>query len=161
MVKKGSIKIDSDETIKSQFLIMREVLMSNNFNHYEISNFCKPSYESKHNTSYWNGMKYLGIGPSAHSYNGRKRHWNVNNNFKYISAIKNREVFFEEEVLSRENIINEYILTRLRTSKGVSLKKLSQLTDKKQYNKLVNQMCNFTNESLLFYEKEFQDIYVS
>ena len=154
MVKKGSIKIDSDETIKSQFLIMREVLMSNNFNHYEISNFCKPSYESKHNTSYWNGMKYLGIGPSAHSYNGKKRHWNVNNNFKYISAIKNREVFFEEEVLSRENIINEYILTRLRTSKGVSLKKLSQLTDKKQYNKLVNQMCNFTNESLLFYEKE-------
>ena len=154
MVKKGSIKIDSDETIKSQFLIMREILMSNNFNHYEISNFCKPSYESKHNISYWNGMKYLGIGPSAHSYNGKKRHWNVNNNFKYISAIKNREVFFEEEVLSRENIINEYILTRLRTSKGVSLNKLSQLTDKKQYNKLANQMYNFTNESLLFYEKE-------
>ncbi len=154
MVKKGSIKIDSDETIKSQFLIMRDILMSNNFNHYEISNFCKPSYESKHNTLYWNGMKYLGIGPSAHSYNGEKRHWNVNNNFKYISAIKNREVFFEEEVLTRENIINEYILTRLRTSKGISLKKLSQLTDKKEYNKLVNQMCAFTNESLLFYEKE-------
>jgi len=154
MLKKGSIKIDSDETIKSQFLIMRDILMSNNFNHYEISNFCKPSYESKHNTLYWNGMKYLGIGPSAHSYNGEKRHWNVNNNFKYISAIKNREVFFEEEVLTRENIINEYILTRLRTSKGISLKKLSQLTDKKEYNKLVNQMCAFTNESLLFYEKE-------
>lgn len=154
MLEKGRLKIDSDAKIKSQFLIMRDILTNNNFRHYEISNFCLPSFESKHNTSYWNGIKYLGIGPSAHSYNGEKRHWNVKNNFKYIAAIKKGDNFFEEEVLTRKNIINEYILTGLRTSKGISLKKLSKLTDKMEYTALVNQMNNFADDSLLLYKNK-------
>ena len=154
MVKKGTLQIDSDEKIKSQFLIMRNILTQNHFSHYEISNFCQPSYESKHNTSYWNGNKYLGIGPSAHSYNGQKRHWNIKNNFKYINSLKNGDMFYEEELLSRENIINEYILTRLRTSKGVSLKKLTLLTKKIEYKNILNQMNNFAKDSLLFLKND-------
>ena len=154
MLEKGYLKINSDAKIKSQFLIMRDILTNSNFKHYEISNFCQPSFESKHNTSYWNGIKYLGIGPSAHSYNGKKRHWNVKNNFKYIAAIKKGDDFFEEEVLTRENIINEFILTRLRTSEGISLKKLSKLTDKMEYTKIVNQMYNFADDFLLIYKNE-------
>ena len=154
MVRDGDLKIDSDEKIKTQFIIMRDILIKNNFNHYEISNFSKPSFESKHNNSYWNGDKYLGVGPSAHSYNGKKRHWNVKNNFKYLSAIKKGEIFFKEETLTRENIINEYILTRLRTSKGVALKKLSKITKESEYSKLVNQMYHFVDESLLCYKDD-------
>ena len=154
MVKRGIIQIDSDEKIKSQFLIMKNLLTKNHFIHYEISNFCQPSYESKHNTSYWNGNKYLGVGPSAHSYNGQKRHWNIKNNFKYIHSLKKGGVFYEEELLSRENIINEYILTRLRTSKGLSLKNLALLTTKLEYENLLNQMHNFTEDRLLFYKND-------
>ncbi len=152
MVQKGDLKIDSDEKIKLQFLIMRDVLIKNHFDHYEISNFCKPSYESKHNISYWNGNKYLGIGPSAHSYNGKERHWNVKNNIKYIESIKNGELFFEKERLNRKDIINEYILTGLRTRKGITLKKLMKITNQNEYQKLKKQIDNLTKNSLLFHE---------
>ena len=154
MIKEGSLKKESDLKIRSQFLIMRNILTQNDFIHYEISNFCKPFYESKHNTSYWNGDKYLGIGPSAHSYNGNKRHWNIKNNFKYITALKNGELFFEEELLSRFNIINEYILTGLRTSKGISLQKLIEITNQKEYQKLKKQIDNLVSQSLLFCQSD-------
>ena len=73
MVNSGSLKLDSDDNIKLQFLTMRDILIRNNFIHYEISNFCIPSFESKHNSSYWKGKNYLGVGPSAHSFNGKKK----------------------------------------------------------------------------------------
>ncbi len=154
MKKEGSLKTQSDSKIKSQFFLMRNILKKNNFTHYEISNFCKPSYESKHNTSYWNGDKYLGVGPSAHSYNGTKRHWNIKNNFKYITALKNGELFFKEELLSGHNIINEYLLTALRTSKGISLKKLMKITNEKEYQILKKQIDNLVKGSLLICESD-------
>ena len=155
MVKKGDMIIDDDKKINSQFLIMREVLINNGFDHYEISNFCIPTYESKHNTSYWSGKKYLGIGPSAHSYNGKKRHWNIKNNFKYIDALKSGSPFYEEEILSRKNIINEYILTRIRTTKGVSLTKIALLTNQVEYNNIKKKLSQFVDQSLLYYKNDY------
>jgi oxygen-independent coproporphyrinogen-3 oxidase len=98
----------------------------NGFIQYEISNFGKPDYFSKHNTSYWQGKHYLGIGPSAHSFNGKQRSWNVSNNTKYIKAINDGVLPQEVETLSPNDCFNEYIMTGLRTIWGVSLHKIKQ-----------------------------------
>ena len=154
MVNSGSLKLGSDENIKLQFLTMREVLRRNNFIHYEISNFCIPSFESKHNSSYWKGKNYLGVGPSAHSFNGKKRHWNINNNYKYIDALKNDNNYFEEEILTKKNIANEYILTNIRTNKGLKRSTLSRLTNNIEYNKLMSQLDKLVNDSLVINKKD-------
>lgn len=88
---------------------------------YEVSNFGKEGFYSQHNSNYWKGEEYLGIGPSAHSFIKNKRFWNVSNNIKYINGIKNNEVYFEEEKIDEQTAYNEYILTRLRTIWGVEL----------------------------------------
>ena len=132
-LKKGILKVVSDKQKTEQFLLMRKILTNENYIHYEISNFCKQNYRSKHNSSYWNFQKYLGVGPSAHSFNGKTRQWNISNNSKYINSIKNNEVFYEEEVLTRNNIINEFILTSLRKMEGISNKKLKEITSQKEY----------------------------
>jgi len=149
MVKDGNLKIDTDQKIKSQFLIMRKFLIKNHFDHYEISNFSKKKYESKHNTSYWNRDKYLGLGPSAHSYNGKERHWNISHNIKYIKALETGVSFFEEEVLTKKNIINEYILMGLRTNKGVSFQKILPMLNRKEKLNMFNQINNFSKQSLI------------
>ena len=79
-LKKGTLKVASDKNKTDQFLLMRKILINENYIHYEISNFCKQNYRSKHNSSYWNFQKYLGVGPSAHSFNGKIRQWNISNN---------------------------------------------------------------------------------
>ena len=94
------------------------------FIQYEISNFGKPEYFSKHNTSYWKGVKYIGVGPSAHSFNATHRSWNVANNAKYIKLLSNGELALETEELSLSDRYNEYIMTGLRTVFGVSLQKI-------------------------------------
>jgi len=103
-----------------------DLLMESDFEHYEISNFAKPGMYSRHNSSYWNGVKYLGIGPSAHSFNGESRQWNISNNLKYITGLELKSIQAETEVLSIENRINEYIMTSLRTSKGMNLQVISE-----------------------------------
>ena len=133
---------------------MRNFLIGHGFNHYEISNFSKPTYESKHNSSYWNGNKYMGVGPSAHSFNGKKRQWNIKNNIKYIIALKNKKSFYNEELLTEKDIINEYILTSLRTSKGISLKKLNSITNEIEYTDLLKQMHALVDFSLLSFKQD-------
>ena len=154
MVNSGNLKLDSDDNIKLQFLTMRDVLRSNNFVHYEISNFCIPSFESKHNSSYWKGKNYLGVGPSAHSFNGKKRHWNIKNNYKYIDALNNDNNYFEEEILTKKNIANEYILTNIRTNKGLARNTLSRLTNNIEYSKLMSQLDKLINDSLIINKKD-------
>lgn len=105
----------------NQFLMLIDQLSESGFDHYEISNFSKPSMHSRHNSNYWDGVSYLGIGPSAHSFNGESRQWNISNNSKYIDSIELKKVPAETEFLSTENKINEYIMTSLRTSKGMNL----------------------------------------
>ena len=89
------------------------------YDHYEISNFGKSGYYSKHNTSYWQDKQYFGYGPGAHGYNGAARRWNIANNMLYIQNLKNELPYFEEEILSQNDQFNEYIMTRLRTKWGV------------------------------------------
>ncbi|HAI84570.1 MAG TPA: hypothetical protein DCL43_12970 [Chitinophagaceae bacterium] len=95
------------------------------FEHYEISNWAKPSMRSKHNSSYWQGTPYWGIGPSAHSFNGTSRQWNIANNALYIQALRQMEVPFEQEILTPTQQLNEYIMTALRTMEGIQLQKIA------------------------------------
>ena len=154
-LKKGTLKAVSDKHKTDQFLLMRKILINENYIHYEISNFCKQNYRSKHNSSYWNFQKYLGVGPSAHSFNGKTRQWNISNNSKYINSIKNNQVFYEEEVLTRNNIINEFILTSLRKMEGISNKKLKEITSQKEYTNIKLQINDLVNRSLVSEKNDF------
>lgn len=120
-ISKGTQKPMNDAQSAKQFGILMDELAGAGFEHYEISNFAKLGWQSKHNSNYWEGINYLGIGPSAHSFNGESRQWNVSNNMKYIAALEANKIPFEIEQLTEENRINEYIMTALRTSKGMDL----------------------------------------
>ena len=125
MVKKNKVNIPDDENAAQQFQLLVELSANAGFEHYEISNFCRDKKYSKHNSNYWRGESYLGIGPSAHSYNGVSRQWNVSNNQQYIKSIAEEMVPFTKEVLTSNQHYNEYILTSLRTCWGVELDKLN------------------------------------
>ena len=117
-----------DKQSAEQFNLMMGAMQAQGFEHYEISNFCKPGQYSRHNSNYWKGISYLGIGPSAHSYNGQTRQWNVANNPRYIQQIGLNEVPAEMETLTETNRLNEYIMTSLRTIWGLDLKKLNAIS---------------------------------
>jgi oxygen-independent coproporphyrinogen-3 oxidase len=119
----------NDSQGADQFVSLMDAMTQHGFEHYEISNFCKPGKYSKHNTDYWKGVKYLGIGPSAHSYNDESRQWNVANNAKYMAALEKGHIPAETELLGEENKLNEYIMTSLRTMWGLDLKKLNIIKD--------------------------------
>ncbi|WP_299384609.1 radical SAM family heme chaperone HemW [uncultured Lacinutrix sp.] len=123
-IEKGIIDNVDDALAQEQFHILVDKLESQNFVHYELSNFGKPGFFSRNNSAYWQGKKYIGIGPSAHSFNGKERGWNVRNNTKYIKAIQNSEVPIETETLTKTDQYNEYVMTGLRTVWGVSIKKV-------------------------------------
>ncbi|MFO0358202.1 MAG: radical SAM family heme chaperone HemW [Sphingobacteriaceae bacterium] len=124
--QKGVEPAVNDDLSAEQFKLMISKLESNGFIQYEISNFGKENYFSKHNSNYWLGATYLGLGPSAHSFNGNSRQWNVSSNSAYINALNKEETYFEKETLSLEERFNEYILTRLRTIWGCSRKDIEQ-----------------------------------
>ncbi len=117
------IPVDDDLSAR-QFELLMDQLEAHDYEQYEISNFAKPGFYSRHNSSYWRQEKYLGIGPSAHSYNKTHRHFNIRNNHKYIAAIQAGTLPVEVEQLSTENKINEYVLTTLRTCWGTDLNKI-------------------------------------
>ena len=104
-----------------QFLILMQWMAGAGYEHYEISNFARPGFRSRHNSSYWQQKKYLGFGPSAHSFDGNARWWNIANNSTYIQSINNGSTAFEKEVLTRVQKLNEYIMTSLRTIEGLDL----------------------------------------
>jgi oxygen-independent coproporphyrinogen-3 oxidase len=124
MIKSGSIPNLDDDIAQQHFHILIDKLQENGFVHYELSNFGIPNYFSKNNTAYWLGKKYIGIGPSAHSFNGKSRSWNVSNNSLYLKAIAENKVPSETEILSETDQYNEYIMTGLRTIWGVSLQRI-------------------------------------
>ncbi len=123
-IKKGVVQNVDDEVAERHFHILSDTLMDAGYTCYEISNFGKPGYFSGNNTAYWQQKKYLGIGPSAHSYDGNRRGWNVRSNPKYVRAIALGELPMEVEVLSKTDKYNEYVMTGLRTIWGVSLEKI-------------------------------------
>lgn len=113
------VEIQSDETLNEMYLYTIEFLEKKNYINYEISNFGKKNYFSRHNLAYWSGANYLGFGPSAHSYDGNKRRWNVSNLKNYIENISNNIEYADSELLTKENKYNEFIMTRLRRNTGV------------------------------------------
>jgi oxygen-independent coproporphyrinogen-3 oxidase len=117
----------SDQQSADQFLMLMDAMQLKGFEHYEISNFSRPGQYSRHNTNYWRGVKYLGIGPSAHSFNGDTRQWNIANNAKYLADMATSVVPAETEILTEENRLNEYIMTSLRTMWGLDTKKLESI----------------------------------
>lgn len=117
----------NEQQSAEQFNVLMDAMQANGFEHYEISNFCKPGHYSRHNSNYWKGAKYLGIGPSAHSYNGEARQWNVANNAKYIQSIIKNNIPAETEILTETDRLNEYIMTSLRTIWGLDMDKLNAI----------------------------------
>lgn len=152
-VKGGKMQMVSEEMQSEHFLTLLELLEKSGYHQYEISNFSKEGYESKHNSSYWNAVKYIGVGPSAHSFDGSSRRWNIANNFKYMTGVEENETYFETERLSLADRFNELLLTGLRTSKGVDLHQLDKLILRpEEFNKI---LASFIEKDWIRREGEF------
>ncbi len=148
-IKNGKYPPLDEALAKQHFDVLVEETQKNGFVHYEISNFGKPNYFSQHNTSYWLGKKYLGIGPSAHSFSKTHRSWNVSNNSKYIKSILENKLPNEAEELLKNDQFNEYIMTGLRTIWGVSLAEVEAEFGIDYKNQLLASAENFIIQELL------------
>jgi oxygen-independent coproporphyrinogen-3 oxidase len=128
-LKKGRIVLPEEDESIAQFKLLREQIRNEGFIPYEISNFAKEPFFSRHNLTYWQGGKYLGVGPSAHSYNGIKRTWNIANNRKYAEALFNNHILSEEEILDEKTRYNDFVMTSLRTIWGIDRNELNRFSD--------------------------------
>ncbi|ULQ56308.1 radical SAM family heme chaperone HemW [Flavihumibacter rivuli] len=126
MIRKEQMADTDPEQQARQFLQLMDWTAAAGYEHYEISNFARPGWRSRHNSSYWQGIPYLGFGPGAHSFDGKRRRWNVANNALYVRSIEQGTIPFEEEELTPVNRFNEYVMTALRTLEGIDLEKLSR-----------------------------------
>ena len=152
LIQTGKIAAPQDEVAAEHFAILVETLESSGFIHYELSNFGKEDYFSKNNSAYWLGKKYIGIGPSAHSYDGISRSWNISNNFIYLKSIQENKLPSELEILSISDRYNEYIMTGLRTVWGVSLDRIKSEFGTEYLEYLNQQAQKFLDDDLLFIE---------
>mgnify|MGYP003629923719 CR=1 FL=1 len=149
-IKKGIVPPIDEEIAEQHFHTLMDTLTKKGFVHYELSNFGKDDYFSKNNTAYWQGKPYLGIGPSAHSFDGTTRSWNVRNNTLYIKSIKKNELPSETETLSSTDRYNEYIMTGLRTMWGVSVSRVETEFGIKYKEYLLQQAQKHLDEHLLY-----------
>lgn len=152
LIKKGKIEKVDDVLAQEHFFILRDLLEKANFVHYELSNFGKENYFSKNNTAYWLGKSYLGIGPSAHSFDGKQRSWNVRNNTQYMKEIELNKLPIESEVLSVTDRYNEYVMTGLRTIWGVSLEKIKTDFGSKYVTYIQTESEKYIQQKLLYVE---------
>ena len=153
-VKNGTFAKPNDDEAFEQFHILINTLLENDFVHYELSNFGKENYFSKNNSAYWLGKKYIGIGPSAHSFDGKVRGWNVSNNSKYIASIQNNFLPIEKELLTKTDLYNEYVMTGLRTIWGVSLIKIENDFGVEYLNYLIINSKRFIEDEQLILENK-------
>jgi oxygen-independent coproporphyrinogen-3 oxidase len=153
-IKSGKVPPMDEELALKHFDILVLETEKQGFVQYEISNFGKPAYFSKHNTSYWLGKKYFGVGPSAHSFNGIERSWNISNNTKYIKSIEENIVPNTVEILSAENRFNEYIMTGLRTIWGISLTKIESEFGEEIFQNFIKNTHPFIKKDLLKIEED-------
>ena len=149
-IQKGIIPQPDDEVAQEHFHLLVDKLQENGFIHYELSNFGKENYFSKNNSSYWLGKKYIGIGPSAHSYNGISRSWNVSNNTQYLKSIAEKQLPSEAEILTKTDRYNEYVMTGLRTIWGISLDRIEREFGKTYLDYLNQQAAKYIEDHLLF-----------
>jgi oxygen-independent coproporphyrinogen-3 oxidase len=153
LIQTGKIAKPKDEVAEEHFQILVEMLEKNGFIHYELSNFGKENYFSKNNSAYWLGKKYIGIGPSAHSYDGISRSWNISNNTIYLNSLEENKLPNEIEILSKTDRYNEYIMTGLRTIWGVSLDRIENEFGTTYLEYLTNQAQKFLDDNLLSIEE--------
>ena len=141
-------EVDGDKQA-GQFLALMHWLREAGYAHYEVSNFAKPGFRSRHNSSYWAGIPYLGLGPSAHSFNGRERRWNIANNPVYIRTVNASAPQRETEVLTPEQQLNEIVMISLRTSEGIDLAKIESTWGEKEKNRLQQQLSKYITMGLV------------
>jgi oxygen-independent coproporphyrinogen-3 oxidase len=149
-IQKGIIPQPDDEVAQQHFHLLVDKLEENGFIHYELSNFGKSTYFSKNNSSYWLGKKYIGIGPSAHSYDGISRSWNVSNNTIYLKSLAENKLPSETETLTQTDRYNEYVMTGLRTIWGISLDRIEREFGKTYLDYLNQQAAKYIEDHLLF-----------
>ncbi|MFT4155078.1 radical SAM family heme chaperone HemW [Parafilimonas sp.] len=137
------------EKQSAQFELLMQWAAGKGYEHYEISNFAKPGFRSLHNSSYWQGKHYIGLGPSAHSFNGNTRQWNISNNALYIENLHKNIVPFEQEELTSTQQLNEYIMTALRTAKGINLFHLNRLSGEKITTDIIKEAERFIQQDLM------------
>jgi oxygen-independent coproporphyrinogen III oxidase len=143
-----TVDIDNDKQAR-QFLQLMDWLRKAGYEHYEVSNFAKPGYRSRHNSSYWKGVSYLGLGPSAHSYNGSERRWNVANNNVYIKSLKEGHAEREVETLTPTQQLNESIMISLRTMEGIDLNKMQMQWGEKERKRIETDLTKYTRSGLI------------
>ena len=153
MKEKGKLTETDEETSNAMFTLLGNLCRENGFIQYEISNFALEGFMSKHNSSYWKQVPYLGLGPSAHSFNRRSRQWNVSDVRTYISSVAGGSVQFEREELDRLTVFNEYVMTALRTMWGIDLSHVETFYDKELHDYLVNMSGKYIRYGMMKREK--------
>jgi len=145
LIQRGELLGVNQDEQADRFETLMQLAADAGYHHYEISNFALPGYESKHNSAYWEGVVYLGFGPSAHSFDGNKRKWNISNNNAYIKSLTNHVLPHKEETLSKKDVLNEYIMTALRQSKGIEKRILLQKGGQTCLNEITNLIKPYLN----------------
>ena len=153
LVKNKKMILPGDDDILNQYDIILKKMKSMGYINYEISNFARKEYESKHNSNYWKSKKYYGYGPSAHSYDKKRRYWNIKDNKKYIENINNNLRVYEKETLTEKEIINEYILTRIRTISGINVNEINRRFKKDFLNEKEKNLIFFEKQKMITYDK--------
>ncbi|MEM6734701.1 MAG: radical SAM family heme chaperone HemW [Bacteroidota bacterium] len=151
---KNKLRELPEEAAAEQYLCAISFLNLSGYDHYEVSNFAKPGFHSRHNLAYWSGKNYLGVGPGAHSFDGRTRQLNIRSNLKYLRALTKKGVFFQTEELSETQLLNETILTRLRRESGISFKEVNEkfrVDLKMRYNRILKKL---HQQKLAIYSKD-------
>lgn len=155
LIQKNKLPNINVEQQAQHFEILTNTLSKAHYEHYEISNFAKTGFRSKHNSSYWQGKHYLGLGPSAHSFNGISRQWNNSNNTLYLKSIAQNIVPFEIEILTTQQQLNEYIMTSLRTIEGISLQHITKNFSEEEKEKLLSRSKKLITQQLLSIENNY------
>ena len=149
MIKRGTFPPLDDEMMERQYHIVCAALEKEGFSHYEVSNFAKEGYRSRHNSAYWKRVPYIGIGPAAHSFCGSSRRWNVSNVASYIKGIKENTVYWEEEELVDRDVHNEIVMTSLRCVEGIDLGQIRDRFGDKYAERIKKLSVRYIEEGLL------------
>ncbi|MCK9269845.1 MAG: radical SAM family heme chaperone HemW [Bacteroidales bacterium] len=154
LINKKKLPPVEEQQAADQFVMLMEMMAAAGYEHYEISNFCKPGQYARHNTSYWQGISYLGIGPSAHAFDGRSRQWNVSNLEAWLQGIRSHKPAFEREILSPAQQLNEYVMTSLRTMWGTDLQTIQSRFGAGFRQMVLQQAASFQKQGLVFINED-------
>ncbi len=155
LIRKNKFSAAHDTQYESDFHLMRQLAREAGFQHYEISNFAKIGFEARHNSAYWSGAPYLGLGPSAHSFDGKKRSWNINRISEYLQGINKGKLAQNKEILNPTDRFNELIMTGLRTAKGVCSHALIKTGGKELYDKMLADAAEYLKQGKLIFRDEY------